>query len=151
MDSPRLTNCTLIITPLPNVSKEHNQPNSLWKRSKKKNQKLQNRYTGSVKSKRNMMVRPSRIEAYKLKMVTKKERKSCAVVSQPFREEKGCTILWSWRMKEVAQKPFCFSEIHILALAFISSFCIGLWTLPCLKSLLLLLYHLGSEQEKLYS
>lgn len=63
----------MIIAPLSNVSKEHNQPNCLWKRSKKKNQKLQNRYTGSVKSKRNMTVRPSRIEAYKLKMVTKKK------------------------------------------------------------------------------
>lgn len=72
-----------------------------------------------------------------MEKVTKKDRNTCAVISQVFQEEKGCTIGWSWRILarpvEVAQKLFCFSEIHLLALALIPCFCIMLWALPCLK------------------
>lgn len=53
MDSLGFTDCTLKITPLANASKEHDQPNCPWKGSKQKNKKQQNKYTGSVKSKRN--------------------------------------------------------------------------------------------------
>lgn len=110
----RFSSCTLKVTPLTSLSKEHNQPNCLLNGSKQKNKKLQNKHTGSVKSKRKQgRVRALKMQAYKLEKATKKkDMNSCFVESQLFQEEKRCKIWWSWRMQvcpvEVVPKTFCF-------------------------------------------
>lgn len=130
MDSPGFIDCTLKIIPLANASEEHSQPNCLRKGSNQKNKMLQNKYTGSVRSKRNR----TESDHQKCRQTTgesnKKGRNSCAMVSQLLQEGKGWMTWWSWRMQaglgKLFRGHFGFNEMHVLALALITHFCIRL-------------------------